>query len=182
MTIPFWRPNVIAPERTEWDIVHLNGKPLPGVCTCEIEPARGIETVHEKNTDGTVQKDNGYKGAKVEISVMIWEAGQLQELNQLIPSFHPRKQGGQNAPVTLEHPAALMFNVPGIRVKKLRLPKPSNGFLFLFISAEEWFPDVKASKKRATPGGFPPKDDGGPLEVGNLPPPSPTTGADFPGD
>jgi len=180
MTIPFWRPNVIAPERTPWDIVYLDGKDLPGVSTCEIEPVRAIETVHEKNTDGNTQKDNGYKGSKVAITVTIWEEAQLKELNAMVPNFHPRKPGGEAAPVTLEHPAALLLGVTGIRVTKIKVPKPSGGMLVMIISAEEFFPATKKSNKRNTPGGFPPKTSGGKFRRDPQDPPGPKAGAKFP--
>ncbi len=185
---PFWRPLSVEPERTLWDIVYLDGTALPGVCTCKINATRAIETVHEKGKDGVSQKDNGYKGALVEIGITIWKEEQLVELNKQIPDFHPRKTGAASGPVSLEHPTALLLGVTGIRITKINVPTPTSGMLLVLISAIEFFPlaSIKKSNKgggkgaKKTTGGFPPKTGGGPFGSEKEPPPSPTTGADFP--
>ena len=183
-TVPFFRPTGTVPgDRTEWDIVYLDGKPLPGKCTCVVEPIRDVKTVKEKDKDGVNQKDNGYAGAKVEITVTIWEQEQLDEFNDLLPTFHPRKPGAEIGPVSLEHPAALLMGVTGIRTKKIKVPEPTDqGILVILISAEEWFPasGVKNSNKKAAPktGGTGGNDEKSDF---NVAPPDPAgPGANFP--
>jgi hypothetical protein len=178
--IPFFRPDADFPEPTEWDIVRIDDTPLPGLCTCEVEPSRDIENTKEKGKDGRSLTDNGYAGSPVNIGIMIWRNDQLKALFDIMPKMHPRKPGGVSAPLNLYHPAAALMGINVIAVQKIRIPTPEDdGILRVQVSAIEWFPEtqIKSTNAKKAPA------DGGPLDSSDfeVPPPDPANlGSKFP--
>lgn len=172
-TVPFWRP-ALGPS--EWDGSRIGGVYVPGKSSVSITPSRGVEIIQGKDEDGNTLKDLGYKGAKVDIVVTIWDELHLPEFVSCLALWSPRRPGAVAAPIELACPQATLANVTRIYIESYTIGDPNpDGSWSVPISAYEWFPPeaVKPTQQGGTPKGGLPGGDGGPLGDPGVPPADP---------
>jgi hypothetical protein len=160
-----------------WDIIHLNGQRLPGrVAELVITPERDIKKSQSPGTDGPDLKDQGYKGAGLELTQEIYRAADATAMVNALRLLTPQQTGGIAVPIPIIHPIAAALNVPDVYVEKLSVPMPKKGRWQVKVKMAQWFPESKDTKQ-----GSRTTDDGGPFDSGGVPPPDPAhTGASFP--
>ncbi len=170
MTVTFWRP---ASGLSEWDGARIGGIFVPGRCWATITPSRGVEIIQGKDEDGNTLKDLGYKGAKVDLQVRIWDPLHLEEFALCLAAWSPKRPGAVAAPQELACPQATLSGVSRIYIESYTLGPPSEeGWWDIPISAFEWFPPeaVKPTQQSGTPAQG---DGGGPLGDPTVPPADP---------
>jgi hypothetical protein len=146
---PFWDdPN------QSWDTLRLGGNTFPGAVNVDGEVSRDVEVKKSKGQDGATIKDNGYVPAPVDIALRLWTQEHWTSFQRLLPTIHPRSQGGTRTPVSIGHPAPNLFGIKDIYVKKIGFPKLGDDKVFtIIITAMEWLPKPKPVKKAAGGGG-----------------------------
>ncbi len=83
--IPFWDD---APGA--WETLSLGGVTLPGLAFVSGRVARKMDTRSRAGADGATVRDRGYEPAQIEIHVKVWTAEQLEQLEQILATIHPR--------------------------------------------------------------------------------------------
>lgn len=183
MPVPFWLVGDSA-----WDVLYLDDVRIPGIASLTITPSRGVQVNKSKDENGTTLADNGYEGSKVNGLIRIWTQEQLEELEQLIPRWHPRNQDGVSRPISILHPAATLAGVRAIYIPTWTIPPPKDELPITF-AALEWFPGPKpvnkTGAKNPAPASPAPGVAGGPATGGppNFEPPvadPKNTGPNFP--
>lgn len=143
--IPWW-DDAQAP----WDAVELAGFALPGVCNVKGKVGRDIEVKKSKGSDGASIKDNGYKPAPVTVTWRVHTKQQWQELQEFLPTIHPRTQGGERRAVSIKHPAPNLLGVDQIYIRDIVFPEVNGAKeIELRIDALEWREKPKKPKQAA---------------------------------
>jgi hypothetical protein len=169
MSLAWWADNDLT-----WDILILGGEVWPGACTVETTVKRAIDKQKIKGSDGANLIDQGYDPALVKITLRLWQRGQWDDLQRLLPTIHPRAKGGVRSPLQIVHPESNVKGIHQIYVEEISPVTVDKGLGTLVISAVEWFPAPKPAKqkKKAKDGGaipgakdvLPPNADGSAAE------------------
>lgn len=134
-----------------WDRLQLGNFHMPGAWTVTCECSRDIDVKKSKGKDGAHVQDHGYRPATIHLKGTIWEREQWKLLQTILPELHPRKKGGDRAPLNAEHPALAIMGVHTIYVHKIHAPEIGDKGLELDIECLEWTPPKGVKKKPAGP-------------------------------
>lgn len=161
-----------------WDKCKLAELVMPGrVKDLKVTPERDVQSSQTPGTDGPDLKDQGYKGAKVVLTLELYKAAMFEDLQVVCALLTPRQPGALAYPIPIEHPITDLFNVTQVYVESIDVGMPQDGKLEVVINMREWFPE---KKKKKTQQSKEPKD-GGAFGSSDVPPPDPANnGAKFP--
>ena len=70
-----------------WDVVKVNGTPLPGIWTATATPSLQLDVQKPNGYDGAALVQKGYVPAGITITGQIWTPDQWAHFQELIPTF-----------------------------------------------------------------------------------------------
>ena len=70
-----------------WDVVKINGTPLPGLWTASATPSLQLDVQKPNGFDGAALVQKGYVPAGITITGQIWTPDQWAHFQELIPTF-----------------------------------------------------------------------------------------------
>ncbi len=70
-----------------WDVVKINGSPLPGRWTATATPALQLDVQKPNGYDGAALVEKGYVPAGITITGLIWTPDQWARFQEMIPTF-----------------------------------------------------------------------------------------------
>lgn len=154
MSIPFWRPKDV-PNGSFWDLLWLGGGLVPGLCAdFDIVKSRSIDIAKQKGTDGITLTDNGYDGAPVKATQILWTQNQWDDFQEWLPNYDPQRPGGSRTPLDIIHPAATLLSVASVYLNKIHVSQPVKGILRVDFEMTQWFAATKAAGGKAALKGF----------------------------
>lgn len=155
MTLPYWHPVGENPAGSLWDFLWLGGGLVPGFCVAfDIEKSRSIDQAKQKGQDGITLTDNGYEGAPVKATQILWKQSHWDDFTDWLPNYDPQRPGGSRTPLDIVHPAAALLAVHSVYLKKIHLANPVKGILRVDFEMVQWFPATATAKSKAAAKGF----------------------------
>jgi hypothetical protein len=154
MSLPYWRPKDV-PNGSFWDLWWLGGGLVPGLCAdFDVAKSRSIDLAKQKGTDGVTLTDNGYEGAPVKVTQILWTPTQWSDFQDWLPNYDPQRPGGVRTPQDIVHPAASLLGVRSVYLNKIHTSQPVKGILRVDFEMVQWFPSTKAANSKPTLKGF----------------------------
>jgi hypothetical protein len=144
MSLPFWIEDVAVDSL--WDSLFLGGTTWPGVAIVEPEVSRSIDVAKQANLPPTLT-DKGYNPGKVKVQLVMWNLGQWEDFQEVIPNFHPRKANGLRYPLDILHPATSVLGIDTVYLEKISTKHPSDQVYTVTLELLEWFPETKPGTK-----------------------------------
>jgi hypothetical protein len=142
---------------SDWDELILGGVKWPGIWSVTgAGVSRKIDLKKSKGADQATLKDEGYKNAKLTATGVLHSAEQWQQLQQVLPDVHPRRQGGDRQPLQLIHPAANLLGIDSVYLTGIKVPTidaPKGGPLTIVLDFIEWTPKPKPVKNASGQSG-----------------------------
>lgn len=178
MSLPPWKVPV-----TFWDLLILGGEPFPGIPQVSVSKSRKVQLSSPKDSDGLTLSDNGYDGAKIKVTLRLWEDEQIDDLYRLLPRFDP-SVGDLSVPVEILHPVTWLAGIEYVYITKwdLSSPRSAGGEFSPAFEAVQWFPGPEPTPPQIAPpgpGGGSGRPDNGEDPDYEQPDPNPTPDPDF---
>jgi hypothetical protein len=158
-TVPFF----IDPEigNSLWDNLFLGGADWPGVWKVDVTKSRSVTKVKVKGKDGVTTTDEGYDGAVLKATGILWLAEQFDDLQTLLPNFDPRQPGVIRTPLDIYTPVTALLGVDSVYLEKINISPPATGILTVSLDLSEWFPNTKTTVTTKKVKGFDGTDKAG---------------------
>jgi hypothetical protein len=151
--IPFWVSEEFG--NSLWDELFLGSDTWPGVWKVSPKKDRALEQAKQKGVDGVTITDNGFNAGTVQLVGVIWNLGQWEDLQALIPIYDPQKPGGSSSPLSVYHPALALLGIDTVYLKGIGLSPPNaGGSLTVTLDILQWFPKTKAATPSKKAKGF----------------------------
>jgi hypothetical protein len=148
--IPHWDE---APDL--YDTCTIAGVALPGLVKIAGTLSRKLDKKNAKGADGATITDDGANAAEIELSVIMWDAGQWTAYQELLPLINPIQTKGKLSPVDVVHPVLALHGIRSVYVEEVTLPQAGNipQTREFKIKLVEWRPAPKTPKpsKSVTP-------------------------------
>ena len=123
-----------------WDVVKINGTPLPGRWTATGTPALQLDVQKPNGYDGAALVEKGYLPAGITITGIIWTPDQWAHFQELIPTFwrqankwainDAKKQTaqivGRQLAVSISHPGLASLAIGSMVIYQLNPPEDSD--------------------------------------------------------
>jgi hypothetical protein len=123
-----------------WDVVKINGSPLPGKWTATATPALQLDVQKPNGYDGAALVQKGYVPAGITITGIIWTPDQWARFLEMIPTFwraankwalnDVKKQQaqivGQQLAVSISHPGLAPLAIGSMVIYQLSPPEDSD--------------------------------------------------------
>lgn len=126
-----------------WNVVYLNGDPLPGICSLKAESELQIEQKKGAGHDGARLTLHGYLPGPIVITITIWTSDQWREYLAMIPMFwrpptkndssvkdtaarlgmSEREANLYQAAVTIAHPSLQGTGISAVIVRGISIPE-----------------------------------------------------------
>jgi hypothetical protein len=127
-------------SQNPWDVVKINGTPLPGVWTVTAVPSLQLDVQKPNGYDGAALVQKGYIPASITITGRIWTPAQWAHFQELIPTFwrKPNKWAvadtkkataqivGQQLAVSISHPGIAPFEIGLMVVYQVNPPEDTD--------------------------------------------------------
>lgn len=157
-SLPYWDDPSQA-----WDTLILDGEVFPGLANVTGGVGRDLDVKKQKGSDGATLTDNGYDASEITIQLRLGSKADWDELQLILPQFHPRVKGGARGAVTISHPATDLMGITKIYIKSISFPEvdESTKIIRLAITAIEDTTKPKEVKKKKPGGGGGGKGGGG---------------------
>ncbi len=132
----------------EWGACTLGSARLPGSWEVDAEAARDIDIKTQKDRDGAIIKDKGYKNADITLVGTIANKDDWNALGKALKEIHPRRKGADRQPLAVVHPALNVLGITTVYVVSISAPQLSSSELATVrIRCLEWIPQPKPVAK-----------------------------------
>lgn len=107
-----------------WDIVFLNGEPMPGLCSVKAEPTIHFDKKKPGGVDGLTITGQGYIPGPVQIQVMLWTADQWEFFQAIAAKIWTKPQrGGVQRAIDIKHPGTDLWRINAIVIEGVSVPE-----------------------------------------------------------
>jgi hypothetical protein len=108
-----------------WDVVVLNGKPLPGVCKVKAIGKLTIDRKKPAGRDGLTITSQGYDPGNVDIEILLWTWKQWKEMVTAAVTLWARpRRGGQVKALDIFHPGLALWAIRSVVIECVSIPEP----------------------------------------------------------
>jgi hypothetical protein len=139
-TIDFWDPqtavdndgapmlNGVGPlfSANPWDVVFINGQPLPGLCKVHGLPTLSFDKKKHAGADGAIITVNGYLPGPIEIEVKLWTQEQWEFFQAMAPAIWnkpAKKTSAAKLAVPIGHPGLDLWGINAVVVIGVSVPE-----------------------------------------------------------
>lgn len=158
--IPFWVSKDYG--NSLWDNLFLGGVDWPGVWKVEVSKKRDVDKVKQKGKDGSTLTDQGYPGATLTATGILWLEDQLTDFATILPNFDPKRPGVTRTPLDIYTPITALFGIDSVYIEEISASHPTTaGKLTITIKLAEWFPATKTTQTTKKVKGFDGTDKSG---------------------
>ena len=139
-----------------WDVVKVNGTPLPGIWTATATPSLQLDVQKPNGYDGAALVEKGYVPAGITITGQLWTPAQWAHFQELIPTFwrapnkwalnDVKKQTAQIVPaqlsVTIYHPGLAPLGIGSMVIYQMTPPEDTDqkGVKQIKLLARQYIP------------------------------------------
>ena len=144
-----------------WDIVFLNGQPMPGLCKIKAEPVVHFDKKKPGGVDGLTITAQGYIPGAVQIEVLLWTEEQWEFFQAISDTIWTKpKRGGVIKAIDLSAPGTDLWGIKSIVVEGVSVPEegPVPQSRIIRIKAVEFVPPGKTKTNTVKSAGKVPVD------------------------
>lgn len=143
--------------KNPWDVVNLNGKPLPGLCKVKAIGKLTIDRKKPPGADGLTITSQGYDPGNVDIEILLWTWAQWKEMVQAAVTLWARpRRGGQIKALDISHPALSLWGIRSVVIEGVSIPEPGSipqSMVVRLKAVEHLPPDQKNKTKTVKASG-----------------------------
>lgn len=136
-SLPFWYDQPDA-----WDTAILGGNTLPGLADVKVTKGRKLDVKQSPGTHGATLTDQGYKPAKVTITLTLHTAEQWAAFQAMAPSLEPPPGKAYSQPFDILHPSTSVRGVKSVQIEDIDGPDKGSipGTKVVTIKCVQYFP------------------------------------------
>lgn len=112
-----------ASVRGAWDVLVLDGTPLPGKATVHARAGRKIDVRESPAANGSGLSYLGYQPASIDVTLVLWTDEQLDQFAKWLPAVQPRASQGAPRAVSVYHPALQLLGIESVFVQEIGAPE-----------------------------------------------------------
>ena len=143
MNVPDWLSS--AGGGDAWDVLVLDGNPLPGVAQVSLDCPPGLDIQKPKGGRAARIVDNGLPPVMLHVKLTLKNVSEVNALAPFMPILRPKAKGAATRQVRVTHPQALIWGFSDVQILDLKVPpvKPGGAYVIEF-NMTEWAPEAKA--------------------------------------
>lgn len=134
-----------------WDVVFLNGDPLPGLCKVKATPTVKFDTKKPGGVDGLTITGQGYLPGPVDIEVVLWTQEQWEFFQAIADKIWIKPRRGQSLKaIDISHPGTDLWKIKSVVVQGVSVPEdgPIPQSKVIRIKAVEFIPPNTKTKTK----------------------------------
>lgn len=152
MNIPDWLTSSGGGDA--WDVLVLDGQPLPGVAQVSIDCPPGLDIQKPKGGRAARIVDNGLPPVMLHCKLTLKNVAMVNALAPFMPILRPKAKGAATRKVRVTHPQALIWGFSDVQILDLKVPpvKPGGAYVIEF-NMTEWAPEATKVKEKKPANG-----------------------------
>lgn len=147
MNVPDWKTSEGGGDA--WDVLVLDGNPLPGVAQVSIDCPPGLDIQKPKGGRAARIVDNGLPPVMLHCKLTMVSVEQVNALSGFMPILRPKAKGAATRKVRVTHPQALIWGFSDVQILDLKVApvKPGGAYVIEF-NMSEWAETAKTVKPK----------------------------------
>lgn len=152
MNVPDWLSS--AGGGDAWDVLVLDGNPMPGVAQVSIDCPPGLDIQKPKGGRAARIVDNGLPPVMLHVKLTLKNVAEVNALAPFMPILRPKAKGAATRKVKVTHPQALIWGFSDVQILDLKVPpvKPGGAYVIEF-NMTEWAPEATKVKEKKPAAG-----------------------------